>query len=102
LLHDVCKVNLYKQVRRGGDTTYEYSHMFPLGHGAKSVYIIQKYGTPLNEDEAMAIHFHMGAFTLAGSELWAYIDALKACPLVLLLHTADMMDVNLGTYNEGR
>lgn len=57
LLHDVCKVGVYRWAEGGG---YEFRDPFPLGHGEKSLFLITRH-MALTEEEAMAIRWHMGA-----------------------------------------
>jgi len=67
LLHDICKVNVYKtsfrNVKKDGVWVsvpfYEFDDKMPYGHGEKSVYIINGY-MRLTREEAFAIRFHMG------------------------------------------
>ena len=62
-----------------------------MGHGEKSVYLIMQH-MKLTDDEALAIRWHMGAYDDAfrgGS--YALNNAMKKTPLVLALHTADML-----------
>ncbi len=69
LLHDICKVNVYKVSSRnvkdpvtGKWNTvpyYEYEDKLPYGHGEKSVYIASGY-IRLTREEAFAIRYHMG------------------------------------------
>jgi hypothetical protein len=70
LLHDVCKVNFYKQDRKWTrlpngkydmNPCYKYEDNEPLGHGEKSVIIIQRF-IKLELDEQLAIRWHMGAW----------------------------------------
>lgn len=104
LLHDLCKANsyVYKEAWRKNDKgkwesypSWAYRESdFAYGHGELSVELIRKYKTKITDDEAMAIRFHMGAYQLQGMELMAYQNAVAACPLVLMLHTADMMEAS--------
>lgn len=95
LLHDVCKVDVYKQDEDG---SYSYNDPLPLGHGEKSVYLITQFMT-LTPDEALAIRWHMGAYDDAASGgSRALSAAMKRTPLVFALHTADMT----ATENEKR
>ena len=64
LLHDVCKVDYYKPVTRSGRTHYTVDDLFPMGHGEKSVYLINQFIT-LSPAEALAIRWHMGAWDAA-------------------------------------
>jgi len=68
LLHDLCKVNVYKKGFRNVKDekgvwqrvdTYEFDDKLPYGHGEKSVYIITGY-MKLTREEAFAIRYHMG------------------------------------------
>lgn len=97
LLHDLCKVNLYRTSWRNkkNDETgqwekvpyYEYHDTLPYGHGEKSVYIVSSY-MRLTRAEAMAIRWHMG---FSGEENTNTIgQALEMFPLALAAHIADM------------
>ena len=67
LLHDLCKINVYKKgmrnVKENGQwiqvPTYEFEDKLPYGHGEKSVYMISGY-MKLTREEAIAIRYHMG------------------------------------------
>lgn len=69
LLHDLCKIDFYKQdfrnVKENGEWVrrpyYAREELFPFGHGEKSVYIISSF-MRLTREEAMAINWHMGGF----------------------------------------
>lgn len=97
LLHDICKVNLYRVSTRNkkNDATgqwekvpyYEYHDTLPYGHGEKSVYIVSSY-MRLTREEAMAIRWHMG---FSGEENVNTIGrALEMYPLALAANIADM------------
>lgn len=97
LLHDICKVNLYRVSYRNkkNDETgqwekvpfYEFHETLPYGHGEKSVYIVSGF-MKLSRDEAMAIRWHMG---FSGEENVNTIgNALEMYPLALAMHIADM------------
>lgn len=97
LLHDLCKINLYKTSMRNvkNDVTgvwekkpfYEYNDNLPYGHGEKSVYIISGF-MRLTREEAMAVRWHMG---FSGEENKNTIGkALEMFPLALAVHIADM------------
>lgn len=97
LLHDICKVNLYRTSMRNkkNDVTgawekvpyYEYHDTLPYGHGEKSVYIVSSY-MRLTREEAMAIRWHMG---FSGEENVNTIGrALGMYPLALAANIADM------------
>lgn len=102
LLHDLCKVNCYKQEpgrakvpgeRKWVDVMrYVFSDPFPAGHGSKSVIVALQHGTILTEPEILAILHHMGAYELSGMYLKSYQEACKREPLVLLTGWADMSE----------
>ena len=102
LLHDLCKINLYKLYMKNvkndetGDwesvPAYQIDEQMPFGHGEKSVYIINGF-TRLTRDEAMAVRWHMGfsgdeAMSMAGKTNIG--NALEKYPLALAAHIADM------------
>ena len=96
LLHDLCKVNLYRVSYRNKKNDegvwekvpfYEFHDTLPYGHGEKSVYIVSSY-MRLTREEAMAIRWHMG---FSGEENVNTIGkALEMYPLALPCHIADM------------
>jgi hypothetical protein len=96
LLHDLCKINLYRTSYRNAKNEfgewekvpyYEYHDTLPYGHGEKSVYIISGF-MRLTRDEAMAIRWHMG---FSGEENTNTVGrALEMFPLALATHIADM------------
>ena len=105
LLHDICKVNFYKSdvrnVKNNGVWEqvpyYTIDDKLPLGHGEKSVMILQQY-IELTTDEIYAIRWHMAGFDdsaksyAGGLQLSA---ALDKCPLLVMLHMADLAAVYL-------
>ncbi len=96
LLHDVCKINCYKQGFRNvkDETgtwqkvpTFEFDDKMPYGHGEKSVYIINGY-MRLSREEAFAIRYHMG---FSGVEDARSVgQAFEMYPLAFALSVADM------------
>ena len=96
LLHDLCKINVYKPGTRNVKDengkwiqvpTYESSDQIPYGHGEKSVYIISGY-MRLTREEAFAIRYHMG---FSGTEDARNVGAaFEMFPLAFALSTADM------------
>lgn len=102
LMHDICKVNFYGTDYRNvkNDETgqwerkqiYIVKDQFPMGHGEKSVIVLQKF-MALSEEEQLAIRWHMGPFT-DGFDSYslsqAYYAACKESKLVTALFTADM------------
>lgn len=97
LLHDVCKVGIYEPWFRNvkNDATgqwekkqcYRVNDGLPFGHGEKSVYIISSF-MRLSREEAMAIRWHMGAYT-DGVNVQQLNAAMAKYPLAMLLHHAD-------------
>lgn len=107
LLHDVCKTNYYVQEQawrkndRGAWESYirwGVNDVLPLGHGEKSLYIINKF-IQLSDAEAAAIRWHMGAWTSGvttdNSMQKAYNAAVDKYPLATLLATADNLATHL-------
>ena len=97
LLHDLCKIDCYKEGTRnvkGPDgvwksvPTYEFSDNLPYGHGEKSVYIITGF-MKLTREEAFAIRYHMG-FSSATDDPRNIGSAFEMFPLAFALSTADM------------
>jgi hypothetical protein len=112
-LHDLCKTSFYvKKVkpvvirtetyRQGGQDVekkiwgnkevYQVEDTIPMGHGEKSVYMIQEF-MKLTLEEALAIRWHLGGF-LPGvhfnyPEGNAYYAAITKYPLVAMVVSAD-------------
>lgn len=96
LLHDICKINCYKEYMRnvnGEDgkwtqvPSYNFEDDIPYGHGEKSVYIISGY-MKLTREEAFAIRYHMG---FAGTEDIRNVSAsFEKYPLSFAVSVADM------------
>lgn len=104
LLHDVCKTNIYRLVRRKQKNeigvwedveTYEVDYSaLPLGHGEKSVMMLLRSGLDLEDEEMFAIRWHMGAWDLPPQSIEMdknYRKASERSPLVSLIHTADTL-----------
>lgn len=99
LCHDLCKCNFYSiEMRNAKDEFgqwikvpyYTIDDTFPLGHGEKSMYIVQSF-VKLSGEEALSLRWHMGGFDDAvkgGS--YSQSQAFSKCPLAVLLHIADM------------
>ncbi len=96
LLHDLCKVNIYKKSFRNKKDesgkwvqvpSYEFHDELPYGHGEKSVYIISGF-MKLTREEAFAIRYHMG---FSDTENVRNVgEAFSRFPLAFALSTADM------------
>jgi hypothetical protein len=96
LLHDLCKINVYKKTTRNvKDETgkwiqvpsYDFQDDLPYGHGEKSVYIISGF-MRLTRDEAFAIRYHMGFSDTENTRTVG--EAFSKFPLAFALSTADM------------
>lgn len=95
LLHDICKVNCYKESTRNvkvdGVWTqvpyYEFEDQLPYGHGEKSVYIISGF-MRLTREEAFAIRYHMGFSNNDDARSVGY--TFEHFPLSFALSVADM------------
>lgn len=91
ILHDLCKVDLYKKVEepKDGEPLYTRNNT-PIikGHGDKSVIYALRYGSILTEEEIACIIYHMGPYE---TERWdAYSNAIEQYHNVLYTHMADM------------
>jgi len=96
LLHDVCKINIYKRkekFRKDKDDKWEKYFPFviddtlPLGHGEKSVMLIQAF-IKLTREEIFLIRYHMGGF-LSEEEKRNLNKAVELIPAIVAIHTAD-------------
>jgi hypothetical protein len=117
LLHDICKINFYfltmKGVKRkldNGDFAlneygkqiwdnemrYEINDKLPLGHGEKSVIIIQQF-IKLTQEEIFCINWHMMSYDdrvrgYAGN--LSLTSALNLYPSISLTHCADLLSIS--------
>lgn len=97
LLHDICKANYYKLGYRNVKNEdgkweqvpfYITDDEFPIGHGEKSVILIQRF-INLTDEEIYAIRWHMGGFE--SKDNYKYLNsAFSKCELALRLHIADL------------
>ena len=96
LLHDICKVNVYKPGYRNVKNeqgkweqvpTFEFDDKLPSGHGEKSVYMITPF-MKLTREEAFAIRYHMGFSNVDDQRNVG--KAFEMFPLAFALSTADM------------
>ena len=95
LLHDVCKINVYKESVRNKKVNgewvqvpfYEFDDKMPYGHGEKSVYMITPF-MKLSREEAFAIRYHMGFSNDDPAKNVGY--TFEHFPLAFALSTADM------------
>lgn len=99
LLHDLCKMNIYKVSYRNAKNEqgiwekvpyYEFDDTLPYGHGEKSVYMITPF-MKLSREEAFAIRYHMGFSNVENSMATNNVSkAFEMYPLAFALSTADM------------
>ena len=96
LLHDLCKIAVYKKGFRNVKDesgawkrvdTFEYDDQLPYGHGEKSVYIITGY-MRLTREEAFAIRYHMG-YSSEREDPRNVSQAFEMFPLAFATHVAD-------------
>lgn len=104
--HDLCKANFYKPSTKTlkvdgrwiEKSCYICKDELPLGHGEKSVSILQDF-IKLTDEEKLAIRWHMCAFDASihfnYSNGFVYREACKKSPLVTLLFTADFEASNI-------
>ena len=90
LLHDVCKVDFYEKAldKETGKVIYVYNDKYPLGHGEKSIIMVQKY-IYLTKDEQLMIRWHMSCFDISSYSKQTYYNAVEMCPGVVALFAAD-------------
>lgn len=105
LLHDMCKINYYKEDYRNVKNEngiwekvpcYKTEDTLPYGHGEKSVWMLSGF-MKLSREEAMAIRWHMGFSDTENKGLVG--SAFEKYPLAFALSTADMC---ASYYLEGR
>ena len=99
LLHDLCKMNIYKVSYRNAKNEqgvwekvpyYEFDDQLPYGHGEKSVYMIIPF-MKLTREEAFAIRYHMGFSNVENQMATNNVSkAFEMYPLAFALSTADM------------
>ena len=101
LFHDVCKANFYvKEIRNkkiDGNwrevEVWGVKDQLPMGHGEKSVYLINKF-MQLTDEEALAIRWHLGGFDTAVHFSYPYgtpsKQAFRENKLVALIAMADL------------
>ena len=95
LLHDLCKIGVYKKGFRNIKDekgtwqrvdTFEFEDQMPYGHGEKSVYIISGY-MRLTREEAFAIRYHMGYSSTEDARNVS--SAFEMFPLAFAVNVAD-------------
>lgn len=97
LLHDICKVNVYKTDYRNVKDengqwikvpVYKFEDVEPLGHAEKSIITIMSMGVPLTQQEIYMIRNHMGFSN--GEDERRVSKNFTYYPESLILHFADM------------
>lgn len=97
LLHDLCKANCYKVSMRNVKNEsgqwvsvpfYTWDEDEPLGHGSKSVMLINEHGVQLTKVERAMIVNHMG-FT-ENDDVRRVSKLFRICPQSIVLHCADL------------
>ena len=112
LAHDFCKINTYEETmvnvppqrsktgKWEQQLGYKKNEPLKLGHGAKSLSILQDFIT-LEDYEKEAIFWHMGAYdTGILSSTHDLYDVFEENKLAFLLHMADMVATYI-TESEG-
>lgn len=101
LFHDVCKTDFYVKEMRNKKIdgkweeieTWIVKDQLPLGHGEKSIFIINNY-MQLTDVEALAIRWHLGGFDPAVHFGYPYghsnKQAFRENKLVALIAMADL------------
>lgn len=103
LAHDFCKINTYQETmvnvppqrtesgKWEQKLGYKKSEYCKLGHGAKSLSILQDF-IKLEDYEKEAIYWHMGAYDISTlSSINNLYDVFEENKLAFLLHMADMV-----------
>jgi len=87
LLHDACKINLYKKVEKS-DNKYIHNDEFPIGHGEKSVILLMRY-INLTDQEIQMIRWHTSVHNISEENKEKYYQAISLYPECLAMYTAD-------------
>lgn len=97
LLHDVCKANTYikdKKNQKIGQNWvtvdfWKRNDDYPIGHGQKSIILIQKTGFILTDLEILSIVAHMNGYE--ESKYFNASNVYDTNELTIWLHLADMI-----------
>lgn len=100
LFHDLCKIGMYEIEMRNVKNEqgnwvkvpfYKCNETFPLGHGEKSLFLLQRY-VSLSDEEALAVRWHMGGMgVMPGStDAFALNGAMRMSRLVIKLQESDL------------
>lgn len=97
LLHDMCKVNFYKKEQKWrkdsngkweGYEAYGCEDTYPIGHGEKSIIMLQHF-IKLNKEEVLLIRWHMGGFESKDNSMHMH-NAYDKLPACVAIHAADI------------
>lgn len=97
LCHDLCKVNFYKKEQKWrkdingrweGYEAYGCEDNYPIGHGEKSIIMLQHF-IKLTKDEVLLIRWHIGGFESKDNSIYMY-NAYNILPACVAIHAADM------------
>ena len=97
LLHDVCKVNTYtkdkknQKIGQNWETVdfWKRNDDYPIGHGQKSIILLQKTGFILTDLEILSIVAHMNGYE--ESKYFSASNIYDKNELTIWLHLADMI-----------
>ena len=97
LLHDVCKVNTYTKDKKNQKIGQNWVTVdfwkrkddYQIGHGQKSIILIQKTGFVLTDLEILSIVAHMNGYDK--SDLFDASNIYDKNELTIWLHLADMI-----------
>jgi len=103
LLHDVCKIGTYfPAFNKNGSrskTPYKSEDVFPVGHGDKSIIILQQIPFELTLQEMLVIRWHMGQYDYTWRQ---YEDKVtKIEPAVKLFSACDLISSVIGGIQNG-
>ena len=104
LTHDWCKIGLYetyeKNVKNEGTGQWEKVKAFrknqtgaPLGHGATSMFLVQRMFPNITLEEACAIRWHQARWNVCREEIDELQLANETYPLVHMLQFADQLAI---------
>ncbi len=85
LLHDVCKARM---LYYDNSENICHNHIHIKGHGSRSIKLLKLCELVLNEEESLAIRWHMGGHLAKGDEK-AEVAKAKASRLWLVIYKAD-------------
>lgn len=103
LLHDVCKLGTYfPAFNKNGSrskTPYKTENQLPIGHGEKSIIMLQQIPFELTLQEMLVIRWHMGLYDYS----WKGVEdkVTKIEPAVKLFSSCDMISSVIGGIENG-